>query len=175
MPVNEDTVVRTLLSHRLGLLAYIEAIVRDTHLAEDVFQDVSSLAFQKREQIDDAVHLLKWLRRTARYRASYSMRQRHTQPMMFDDALLDEMDAQWIAAVGAAANETDRVEALRHCLGELTPNARKLIDLRYNENKSGQDLAEASGKQLNTVYVALTRIHRTLADCIRKRMDEEKP
>ena len=54
MPVNEDTVVRTLLSHRLGLLAYIEAIVRDTHLAEDVFQDVSSLAFQKREQIDDA-------------------------------------------------------------------------------------------------------------------------
>lgn len=175
MPVNEDLVVRTLLSHRLGLLAYIEALVRDAHIAEDVFQDVSSLALQKRDTIDDAAHLLKWLRKTARFRASYAMRQRFNQPLVFDDALLDEMDTQWIAHVESTSgggDETDRIDALRVCMEALTPNARQLIDLRYREGISGQDLADATGKQLNTVYVALTRIHRTLADCIRKRLAE---
>ena len=78
------------------------------------------------------------------------------------------MDGHWEQFDEAESN--DVIHALHACIGELTPNARRLIDLRYRNGLSGVKLADTMGKQLNTVYVALTRIHRTLAECITRRV-----
>ncbi len=167
MPVSEKTVAQVLFGQRLKLLAYIEAIVRDEHLAEDVFQDVCALAIKKRDTIDDEEHLFRWTRKAARFRASYAMRKQYSQPLMFDDDLLDQLEQRW----DETGNEgSDTCDALRACIDRLSPYARTLIDLRYARGISGQPLARAVNRQVNTVYVALARIHRALSDCIRTRL-----
>jgi RNA polymerase sigma-70 factor (ECF subfamily) len=171
MAVSEDTIVRLLMRQRVQLLSYIDAIVRDDHMAEDVFQDVCALAVTKRDQIESEEHLMRWIRQAARYRASYAMRQRFNQPMLFDGALLDDLDALWAEH---DHKPTEAItDALRSCLSKLSPYARQLVNLRYARGLSGASLAEAVGRQLNTVYVALTRIHRNLGQCIRKALEHD--
>jgi RNA polymerase sigma-70 factor (ECF subfamily) len=148
-------------------LAYAGAIVRDDHLAEDIFQEVAVIAMRKREEIRDAAHFLGWMRQTARHRALKALRAMHRSPTM-EESLLDLMDEQW--AEHDATPSGELMEALRRCLEELSPYARSLVRLRYVEGLSGGRLAEAVGRELNTVYVALSRTHRALADCIRRRV-----
>jgi RNA polymerase sigma-70 factor (ECF subfamily) len=156
-----------LLRERVKLLAYIRAIVRDGHLAEDVFQEVAVLAIRKRDEIRDGPHFLAWMRLTSRHTALKTLRHRQHQ-LLLDESLLDRLDEQW--AEHDSASSADLLEALRHCLERLSPHARNLVKLRYAEGVSGQRLAEVVDRSLNTVYVSLSRIHRSLGDCIRQRL-----
>ena len=48
--------------------------------------------------------------------------------------------------------------------------ARKLVDLRYRQNVSGKEVARKLSLPVNTVYVAMSRIHRTLSECVRRHL-----
>jgi RNA polymerase sigma-70 factor, ECF subfamily len=141
--------------------------VRDDHLAEDVFQEVAVLAIRRREEIHDPGHFLAWMRLVARNLAFKSLRQRQ-RSLFLDERLLAALEDQWAEYDRTPAS--DLMEALRHCLEKLSPYARTLIEHRYVQGISGARLAEAMDRQLNAVYVALSRIHRSLGACIRRRI-----
>lgn len=171
MPMDQDHIVAGLMQHRSRTFAYIWAIVRDDHLAEDVFQEVSILAVRKRDQIDDADHLPRWLRQTARHCARNAVRAAAKRPRVFNDGVLDLLEGEWADRDREASAAS--LDALRHCLDQLSPYARSLIRLRYHDDLTGERLAEAAGKPMNTVYVALTRTHKTLAECVRNRINDD--
>jgi RNA polymerase sigma-70 factor, ECF subfamily len=156
-----------LLRERVKILAYIRSIVRDNHLAEDVFQEIAVLAVRKCAEIRDGCHFLAWMRLTARHRALKAARREHRYLLM-DERLLEHLDDQW--AEHDITSSSDLVEALRHCVERLSPHARNQITLRYVDGISGPRLAEVVDRKLNAVYVALSRIHRSLGDCIRQRL-----
>jgi len=170
MGLAEDTVVRFLVSHRSHLLAFIRGIVRDRDLAEDVYQDVCVSVVLKRDEIEDVEHLRNWCRQAARFRAIDALRKRNAQAFVMDQAVLDLVEADW--AQRDDQTFEGRQDALRTCLEQLTPYAQELIHLRYGEDLSGAGLAKALDRQVNTVYVALSRAHNTLAACIRSRVAE---
>jgi RNA polymerase sigma-70 factor (ECF subfamily) len=156
-----------LLRERVKLLAYIRAIVRDVHLAEDIFQEVAVLAVRRCDEIRDGRHFLGWMRLAARHRALKTVRRRR-HDLFLDESLLDRLDEQW--AEHDRSSSTDLEAALRHCLERLSPKARRLVTLRYAEGVSGRRLAEVVDRSVNTVYVSLSRIHRSLGDCIKRRL-----
>jgi len=164
MTISETTIVRVLLAERAKLAAYIWVIVRDSHLVKDVFQEVA-LAVQKRAELRDEAALPVWLRRTARFQALAALRDksRHaTQPLTPE--ILDQLDAYWATQDGPAAN--GRAEALQECLPRLSPYARQIVALRYGKGLGGSAVAEALGRNVRTIYMALTRIHISLRECI---------
>jgi len=171
MSDHQSEFVRTLLAERGTLLGFIHSLVRDRHLAEDVFQSVMVAAISKRDEIQDREHLLKWLRTAARFEAMSQLRGRRGEPAGLDDSVLNLLEAHWARHDNYPGSV--KADALRRCVALLTPNARDLLRLRYEEGISGERLAAAVGKGLNTVYVALTRIHRALADCVRNRLKAE--
>lgn len=171
MPVSEDVILHSLLKDRIKVIAYIRAIVGDHHLAEDVFQDVSMLALKSREQIESPEHLMKWLRTAARHKAINKVRDESKHAVVLDDELLASMDRKWGAYDQLASN--DLTDALHECLNKLSPYARRLVDLRYTEGLTGKKLADVLNRKVQTVYVALTRVHRALSNCIRKSMQAE--
>ena len=171
MTPDQDEFVRTLLGERGTLLGFIRSLVRDRHLAEDVFQSVMVAAISKRDEIQDREHLLKWLRTAARFEALSQNRRKARQSAELDESVLNLLEAHW--ARHDAQPGSVKADALRHCVDRLTPNARNLLRLRYEEGVSGERLASVAGKSLNTVYVTLTRIHRALGDCIRNQLHRE--
>jgi RNA polymerase sigma-70 factor (ECF subfamily) len=167
MSMEQEQVVRVLMRERVKLCAYIWTFLRDDHLCEDVFQDVSVAVLAHLEELEDEVHLLRWLRQAARFRAIDAMRRRRNEPLLFDDDVQQLLDADW--ANFDPIESAELVTALRSCVEKLSPYARKLIELRYSAGLSGAQIANMVNRNLNTVYVALTRIYRGLGDCIRHR------
>jgi len=171
MPIDQHTVVRTLLNDRLKLCAYIVTLVRDEHLAEDVFQEVAMLALDRREQIRNAAALSAWLRTTARHRAFHAIEKQAKQPLRLDDATLELLDPHWREL--DHTRSADVRDALQQCLAKLSPRSRRIIELRYARNlKSGQ-IATKLQRTAHSVYVALNRIHRSLADCLHRQLEQE--
>jgi RNA polymerase sigma-70 factor (ECF subfamily) len=148
------------------LLGYILSIVRDFHLAEDVFQDASLIVLRKGEQLQDENEFPAWARKVVRFEALNALRKRNQGPELLDPALLALLDKEW--------QRDDTPErsllALRACLDGLTPRSRNLIEMRFVEGIAGIDLAARLKQPPNTVYVALSRIYRNLSACVKKRL-----
>jgi RNA polymerase sigma-70 factor (ECF subfamily) len=86
---------------------------------------------------------------------------------VLDDDVLELLEAEWAAApaLGGA-----RVDALRDCLDRAPADARRLLELRYFEGRSCDEVAAESGLGLAAVYQRLSRLHRALKLCIERRL-----
>lgn len=163
-----DQITAALLRERLALTAWIATVTRDFHLAEDIFQDVCVKAVGKGADFDSPAHLLNWARVAGRHRAIDVLRTRDGKVVGLSEEMLAALEPVW--PEGEAAQSSHSVEALRLCLDRLTPNNKEIIRLRYFEGRPGQQVADSLGRKLETVYQALARIHKTLAECVRQRL-----
>jgi len=157
-----------LQAHRAMIVGYLGSILHDPHLVEDVFQEVALVVLRKGGALRSSRDFPTWVRRIARLEALTALRRLNRRPLPFDHSILDVLDAEWES--GDAPEESPQIDALRSCLERLTPQARKLVELRYAQDLSGQTLADRRLQPVNTVYVALARIHRVLSACIRSKI-----
>lgn len=164
--------MRVLLNERAKLLGYIWAIVRDEHLCEDVFQEISLLAIAKRDEIYDESSLLPWLRSAARHRALHVLKSRKRHAVLMSDRLLDTLDKCWQRYDDTPAATLS--SALRQCAAQLTSYAKEIITLRYVRGLSGIQVAERLGCTPHALYTALTRIHGKLRACVQQEIAREE-
>lgn len=169
MPVDVEDLVRLALRERPRLIAYAAVILADEHAAEDVFQDVLVIAMQKADEIESPEHLMGWLRLTARNRSLDIRRARRNHASVLDPEVLAVLENTWSKL--DQSDTSARAEALRQCVDQLPPTARKVLELRYVRNLSGQRLADSLGRKLGTAYVAVSRVHRALHECIQAKME----
>lgn len=167
MAVDHEVLVRLLLGQRAMLLGYLSSLVRDAHLAEDLFQEIALVILKKGHELSDASGFPLWARKIARLEALNALRRKQRAPRPLDEAVLDVLDRQWEASDETASPAAD---ALRACLQRLPPRSRQLVEMRYRDGVSGRALAEKVSQPVNTVYVTLARVHRALAECIRGRL-----
>ncbi len=166
MSMDQIDIVRVLLRDREKMFAYIWSIVRDAHIADDVFQDVSLLAIEHRQEINSEEHLCGWLRRASRLKALEALRARKRMPSMLSEEAMSLLEAHWQEYDGHSAS--DVVDSLRACMARLTPYARQVIKLRYVDGMGGEEVAATLNRKLDTVYKSLSRIHRSLRDCMER-------
>ena len=114
-------------------------------------------------------HLLKWSRVTLRNKALQHLRGKRNKPQILADDVLESLESQWEERDFDVPETT---QALRQCLGRLTPNNRELVEMRYGKGLRGTDIAKKTGRKLQTVYVALSRAYKALANCINDRWEE---
>lgn len=167
MAIDRDVAIRRLAAHHSDLVSFIVICCRDYHLAEDIYQDVLVEAVQHDGAFESEEHLMRWARKIARNRV-IDVSRKGRQRTVVDASVLDMVEAEWDRS--PATDEGDMVELLRACLAELTEPVRKLIELRYRENLSGQELAERLGRPRASIYTTVCRAHRALAECIRRRI-----
>ena len=162
--LSQETVVSVLLAQRTSLLGYIWSMVMDPHIAEDVFQEVSVLLLEKREEMTDIEAVPVWLRRAARFRALARLRKQERTPTILSDSTMDLVDTSWKKKENT--NSSVVISSLHHCLGKLSPTSRRMLQLRYYDGLSGAEVGEVVGLKAGAVYTALCRIHSSLRGCI---------
>ena len=165
--MDQERLLRLLLAQRGMLLGYILAIVRDFHLAEDVFQEASVLVLKKGSLLKNDSDFAPWGRKVVRFEALNALRKQNKGPDLLDPGLLDRLEDSWCKKDNQPAPE---MVALRACVEQLGPKARRLIEMRYVEGMSGGALAARLKQPLNTTYVTLSRIYRALSTCVEKRL-----
>ena len=168
MALTQDVVVHVLLTDRAKLLAYIRSMVVNPHAAEDIHQDVVVQALEKRETLQDTDHLLAWARQAARFRAIDWVRRQKLQPQYLSPDVLELLESSWESQWQQSSG--DLGDALRECVGTLTPRSKKLLELRFGDRVSGDEIAKQIGCKVASVYMSLSRVYRTLDQCIRERI-----
>lgn len=165
-PLDQAGALRLLLANRAMLLGYINVITGDPTLTEDVFQEVSIVVMEKFADVQDTDGFRPWARTIARFQSLKAVNKRRANPVILAGEVIDRLDQAW-EQHDREDQRTTSVAALERCIARLTPRAQELVNLRYHQDLSGQHIAERLRKPLNTIYVAISRIHRTLADCVR--------
>ena len=174
--LSQDDIIRTLLAQRARVNAGVWLVVRDVHLAEDVFQETMVKALAPGASFSNESHLLSWCRVTARNLALNLMKKRGREITTLDGAIIDLLEKEWEAQGGAASA---RIEALQECVEALPPTSRALVDARYLEGRSCAELARTFKMGLDAVYQRLSRLHRVLRECVQGKLgvmaSEETP
>ncbi len=150
--------------------AYVFASVRGFHDAEDVIQQVAQTLARRFDEYDASRPFVGWALWIAKSRVIDFYRKQGRNQVIFSDALLKRL-ADTMAA--QAEGSSRRREALEACLGELPEKSRRLLDLRYVDELSAAEVAQAIGSTGGTVRVVLSRIRSVLADCIERRISSE--
>lgn len=163
-----EQVTEVLLREQLGLTAYVYTVARNYHLAEDVFQEVCVKAIGRAHEFESESHVLNWYRRSARNRAIDIIRQRDGRYLGLTEEALARLEESWSGVEESQRGEV--LSALTACMEKLTLNNREIIRLRYFENQPSRSISEILGRKVETVYQAISRIHKTLGSCIEKRM-----
>ena len=170
--LSDDKILGIILRERNEILAYINSFLSDSHLSEDCFQEVSSAALANRDSFEDETHVIRWTLRVSRNKAVDFARKRQRQPQTMPDDVLDLIEQQWAAELASQlGNEKSReMEYLEQCIETLSPNARKMVELRYFEGLSSSQVAKQVGKKVETVYQSLTRAHVALRECVGRKL-----
>lgn len=169
--MDRDRVVELLEERRPLLLLYIRAIVGARGACEDILQEAAITCLDKHADVPDPAAFEGWVRTVCRFKALQHLeRNRRERPA--DAGRLAELAAAELAEA-AAELEDGRLPALRACIERLSPGARQLVHLRYADELPGEEIARRLGRPVNTVYVTLCRLHKSLADCVRGRLSQE--
>lgn len=119
-------------------------------LAEDLTQDVFMLLSDNLHRIESKEHLALWLRKVTSHRAIDRLRRRSRFAM----TPLDE-EAQMFSTVDDGDPLFQR--QLQLVLSELTPPARAVLLLRYQEDLDPAQIAQTLDMPVNTVKSHLKR------------------
>ncbi len=163
-PQTTDALPVLIVQYRRALLGYILAIVRNHHLAEDVYQE-TLMVLARQWAGYDAVHsFVSLAREVARRQALAALRRDQRAPLLLSDEALDALDT----AFDSTAGSEPPVAALDHCLERVPPFWKSIVRMRYWEAASVTEIAAALGRSVNTISVTLNRTRLRLADCIRE-------
>ena len=170
MEPQERQLTSQLLASRHSLFAFIHGIVRSTHDAEDIFQEVYlrfADAVRRGVEIQDPA---RWCRGTARNLILHHWRSQRNAKVVMDSELFDLIEL----AFGEQDDGTDywltRQQALSDCVGELPPHSRDLLRLKYDEDLTADGVAGRLSRSAASVLMALSRLRRSLRECAEKKL-----
>jgi len=165
-------VLKEFLAFRSELFGFIRAVFRNTHDAEDVFQEVARIVLEKTGEGAQVLDVRAWVKEIARRQVLQrfrSLRARKTSGVPTEE--MAELAAAVYLRHSPSPNDlTDELDALRECLGRMPePNAR-LIRRRYAEDEEYDALARAVRKSEAAVRRLVARLRLMLMDCVRRRL-----
>jgi RNA polymerase sigma-70 factor, ECF subfamily len=160
--------VRLLTVHQPDIYVYLRSLVLDPDEASEILQDTNLVLWEKRDQFELGTNFRAWAFQIARYKLLQHQARRQRACVCFSDALVDELVLQ-VAEVGEAPARW--IDDLRRCIAALPSRDRDLIGRRYSPRATCQSVAEALGRPVRWVYKAVSRIRRSLWDCIMREAD----
>jgi RNA polymerase sigma-70 factor (ECF subfamily) len=66
-----------------------------------------------------------------------------------------------------------RIQHLADCMGKLAPQARRAIELRYQQSHNPSEIARVMGWTTGAVKVALSRARLVLRECVERQLAHE--
>ncbi|MBX2851053.1 MAG: sigma-70 family RNA polymerase sigma factor [Phycisphaeraceae bacterium] len=149
--------------------AYLNSLIRDRAIAEDVLQQVALTCTEKFDEFDTARSFTGWAMGIARNKALQYFQKHGSDRHRFSDKLLGQL-ADTHERLSDQAQE--QREALALCIEKLPPKSLALIKRRYAQDLKPGRIADTLGLSANAVRLALHRIRKALRTCIEQRINE---
>jgi RNA polymerase sigma-70 factor (ECF subfamily) len=162
----------TELEHRYGqrVLLFVQGMLRDTHAAQDVTQDVFEKLLRKADLYRQGTNFRAWLFEIARNQALSALRIRRRTPRAVsalghaesrdgDVGLLDQADT---TRVDSDYEEQELMDALGRAVAGLPERYRQVFEICVQNGRPYQDAANQLGLPVGTVAIRIMRARRRL-------------
>jgi RNA polymerase sigma-70 factor (ECF subfamily) len=159
---------RLFARHQPRIYGFIRSLVVGRTDAEDLLQETASVLWRRFDDFQPGSNFLAWALAAARFQVMYFRQRQRNDVLRFSDKFLDAVGAD---TAQAAAQLGEMQELLERCMDKLPDTDRELFELRYRTDMTPRELAERLGRPQSTVYNAVNRIRRTLAECVQRAMD----
>jgi RNA polymerase sigma-70 factor, ECF subfamily len=167
-----DMFSELLTRNQARIRGYILALVRNREDADDLFQTTSLVLWRKFDTFQANSNFFAWARRTAELTVCNFWKTNHSRFAPLSEAFLDTIAATE-SSIRDDAVETYLV-AMRQCVDKLRQEERELLDFRYVNNLSAQQIAEHMDRSRQSVGKSLLRIRRELLRCIETQIAQEE-
>jgi RNA polymerase sigma-70 factor (ECF subfamily) len=168
MPLSEKEILRFLMQSRERISAAAWLVVKDAHVAEDIFQNTVLKAVTKDVSFQAEAALFSWAFITAR-RDSLNWFRKHGRELVgIDEDILTLIHQDW--QNDHLNPKGNRFEVLRDCMEELPKKSEKILRLRYFEGLSCGEIADSISITLDAVYKRISRIQNSLRKCVELKM-----
>lgn len=161
---NVESYLELLNSNERVLSAYVHSLVHNRADAEDILQASRLTMWKKFTDFEPGTNFLAWARKIAlhqilNYRRSQGRKPTFSTDPAFIEAVAEEIDRQ-------SDQLTEKSEALKICLKKLPEAQRKMILFRYYEGCDIAEVASKTGRTEGAAYRLLSRIRKTLNECV---------
>lgn len=171
----EEDFMRLLQQHQTQILSFIYCLVHHLPDAEDVLQQTAITLWNKFDEFDREApesSFLAWAKTVAKNKSLTFLRDQRRQRVRFSNSLVEQLAERplW------SSNENQRrLAALAHCRQKLAPNDQSLLLQCYGATTGKiQEVAANLERTVDSVYVSLSRIRKSLAECIRRTIAQEE-
>lgn len=158
--------VEQLVSMQLPLHRYLLTILGDSDAASTVLQEANVVLLKKWKDYTPDTNFVAWSRSVAYMQALAYVRDRRRERLVFSEEVVRQLEQR--ADLHSDPSE-DRL-ALRHCLAQLSKGSLELVQLRYRDGSTIDEMATKLGKSASSVKVALHRIRRSLLTCVQRQI-----
>jgi RNA polymerase sigma-70 factor (ECF subfamily) len=168
MPLSEKEILRFLMQSRERISAAAWLVVKDAHVAEDIFQNTVLKAVTKDVSFEAEAALFSWAFITARRDSLNWCRKHGRESVGIDEDILTLIHQDW--QNDHLNPKGNRFELLRDCMEELPQKSEKILRLRYFEGLSCGEVADSISITLDAVYKRISRIQNSLRKCVELKM-----
>lgn len=162
-----NVVVQEIIRHQSRLRGLVRCLLVRHRDVDDLLQEVNAVLWEKADQFQPGTDFWAWASQIARFKVLNHVRKLGRERLVFDDAVLEQLAE--IASTRAGQLDQRRA-ALDHCLQQLPPPQRQLIDLRYTAGQTVELIGATIGRPAGSVRQALYRIRTALQACIERQM-----
>ena len=167
-----EKLLNQLIETRQPLFSFIRALARNTHDAEDIFQETASVIIEQAGKNTEVENFKAWSFEIARRKTLEFMRKNHPAKEVQLPAVEMEELVYKVSSNHLSHKEdiSEKYSALVECMQDMPEKNRNLIRLRFREDKPFSEIAEASGRTESAIYKAMTKIRIALAECIERKL-----
>ena len=163
---DEMGLVEIVRDYKDGLILYINSIVNDIHIAEELTEDTFVRLVVRRPADKGSSSFKTWLYTMGRNRAIDYLRHNKRRQEVPLDACADD------AAISNSVEELyfreEKRRAVHLALGKLKPDYQQVLWLIYFENFSCKQAAKVMRKKAHAVEMLVSRARKALSEELRK-------
>ena len=153
------------------LFGFIYSLVQHHADAEDVYQQVTMILWEKFGTFELGTNFAAWSTVVAHNVARDFVRSRRRVAITFSDEVLDAIAAAYSAK--RCWNSNDASDALASCLKKLSEKDRRLVDRCYSPNRDLEAIAKEESRTIGAIYQAICRIRKNLYACVQRTLSQE--
>ena len=160
-----------LSEHRRGLFAFIYSLLQHHADAEDAYQQMSLVLWEKFDEFKLGTNFWSWAAKVAHNISRDSIKSKRRRAPCLSEELLDSIAAAHDMYNAPAM--ADKSEALDRCLEMLSSRDRRLIERCYTRDRSLAAIAASEDRSVDAIYKAISRIRKRLFHCVKHRLAAE--
>jgi RNA polymerase sigma-70 factor (ECF subfamily) len=163
-PSPDERFLALFVTNQKRIFGFIQALVPHRTDAEDLMQETVMAMWRMFDRFSPDGDFSAWGIQIARYRILTYRKKENLRVRLSDEAL--ERVLEHVDIISEA--DSNRLEALESCLGKLSEDDSRLLQMRYGQEVTIKGIAEQMGRSIQGMYKVIARIHASLQQCVNR-------